>query len=76
MAWHAAPAGSHCLKGSWPTVAATALAPAVTGQSASGDYRIELVAADNPGWVSGGALALGEIDNIALVVGYSFTPRG
>ncbi len=51
------------------------LAGAVTGQSALGAYRIELTAADNPGWVTGGALDLDPIDNIALVVGYSFTPR-
>jgi hypothetical protein len=58
------------------TVAATDLAAAVTGQSALGDYRIEMTAADNPGWVTAGVLDLGDIDNIALVVGYSFTPRG
>ena len=58
------------------TVQATDLAAAVTGQSAIGGYRIELDAADNPGWVTNGALALDDIDNVALVVGYSFTPRG
>jgi hypothetical protein len=58
------------------TVQAKDLAAAVTGQSAIGAYRIELDAADNPGWVTQGALDLGDIDNVALVVGYSFTPRG
>ncbi|MCU1659768.1 MAG: hypothetical protein JWO57_4424, partial [Pseudonocardiales bacterium] len=58
------------------TVQATDLTAAVTGQSAIGGYRIELDASDNPGWVTNGALDLGDIDNIALVVGYSFTPRG
>jgi hypothetical protein len=32
-------------------------------------------AADNPSWVTNGALVLDDIDNIALVIGYSFTPR-
>jgi tetratricopeptide (TPR) repeat protein len=58
------------------TVQAADLAAGVTGSSAFGDYRIEMTAADNPGWVTNGALDLGDIDNIALVVGYSFTPRG
>ena len=56
-------------------VQTTALASGVTGQSAIGAYRIELDAADNAGWVTNGALVLDDIDNIALVVGYSFTPR-
>ena len=58
------------------TVAAADLATAVTGQSALGAYRIELDAADNASWVTDGSLVLDDIDNIALVVGYSFTPRG
>lgn len=56
-------------------VQAADLAAAMTGRSAIGDYRIELTAPDNPSWVTGGALHLDEIDNIALVLGYSFTPR-
>ena len=56
-------------------VPALALASVVTGQSTLGAYRIELNATDNPSWVVNGALALDGIDNIALVVGYSFTPR-
>ncbi len=56
-------------------VQTTALASAVTGQSAIGAYRVELDAADNAGWVTNGALVLDDIDNIALVIGYSFTPR-
>jgi hypothetical protein len=58
------------------SVQAADLAGAVTGQSALGDYRIELTAADNPSWVTDGSLVLDEIDNVALVLGYSFTPRG
>jgi len=57
-------------------VQTAALAGAVTGQSAIGSYQIELDAADNPGWVSNGVLALDAIDNVGLVIGYSFTPRG
>jgi len=56
-------------------VQAAALATAVTGQSAIGQYSLELDAADNPSWVSDGALALDPIDNIGLVLGYSYTPR-
>ena len=56
-------------------VQTTALAGAVTGQSATGAYRVEMDAADNPSWVTNGALVLDDIDNIALVIGYSFTPR-
>ncbi|WP_345801299.1 hypothetical protein AAIB33_17860 [Microbacterium sp. AZCO] len=57
------------------SVEATALRAAVTGQSALGDYRIEVAAADNPGRVHDGALDLDDIDNIALILSYSFTPR-
>ncbi|MBA3588459.1 hypothetical protein [Methylibium sp.] len=56
------------------TVAVDDLAGAAGG-TALGDYRIELQAADNPGWVTDGALALSAIDNIALVLSYTFTPR-
>ncbi|MGK7871157.1 hypothetical protein [Falsiroseomonas sp. E2-1-a20] len=56
------------------TVAVTDLTAAVGG-TALGDYRVELRAADNPSWVTGGKLDLSGIDNIALVLGYSFTPR-
>lgn len=48
---------------------------AAVGGSALGPYRIELAAGQNPAWVSDGALALDAIDNLALVLGYSFTPR-
>lgn len=48
---------------------------ALTGGTAIGDYRIELRAADNPGWVTDGTLSLSAIDNIALVLSYTFTPR-
>ena len=56
-------------------VQTAALAAAVTGQSAIGAYRIELDAADNAAWVTNGALVLDDITNVALVIGYSFTPR-
>jgi len=58
------------------TIQATDLGSIVSSQSAIGDYRIELHAEDNPSWVVDGKLVLDAIDNIALVVGYSFTPRG
>ncbi len=57
------------------SVDATALDAAVTGQSALGDYRIAVDPADNPGRVHDGALAVDDIDNIALILSYSFTPR-
>jgi hypothetical protein len=47
----------------------------IDGKPATGTYRIELAAADNPDWVTNGALDLDAVDNIALIVGYSFTPR-
>jgi len=47
----------------------------VSGAPAAGVYRIEVTAADNPDWVTNGALDLDAIDNIALILGYSFTPR-
>lgn len=56
------------------TVAAGDLA-ALAGASALGEYEIEVTAADNPTWVTNGRLDLDAIDNIALIVGYSFTPR-
>jgi len=48
---------------------------AVAGADALGAYRIELAAADNPDWVSDGKLALDAMDNVSLILGYSFTPR-
>lgn len=53
----------------------TALQAAVRGQSVYGAYRITVAAADNPGWVRDGQLVLDDIDNIALILSYSFTPR-
>lgn len=47
----------------------------VDGTAAAGPYTVALDAADNPSWVTGGALDLGAIDNIALILDYSFTPR-
>jgi hypothetical protein len=48
---------------------------AVAGGDAMGEYRIELDPADNPSWLVDGQLDVEAIQNIALVVGYSFTPR-
>lgn len=56
------------------TVDATALAAAVGGE-ARGDYRIAVPPAQNPTWFAAGQPALDEIDNIALVLDYTFTPR-
>ena len=56
-------------------IAASALAALANGGSAIGDYKIEMTAADNPGWVTNGALDLSAIDNIALILSYTFTPR-
>jgi len=56
------------------TVPAAALA-AAAGGSALGEYRLVLGASANPGWVSDGVLALDAIANVAVVLGYSFTPR-
>ena len=52
--------------GSDGTVAADDLA-AVVGENVLGDWKIELRAADNPSWVTDGALALDAIDNLSLV---------
>ena len=60
--------------GSDGTVAADDLA-AVAGENVLGDWKIELRAADNPSWVTDGVPALDAIDNLSLVLGYSFTPR-
>ena len=57
------------------TVQAADVAAAVAGQPAIGAYRIALSGTENPSWVTNGALDLGAIDNIALVVGYTYTPR-
>ena len=43
---------------------------AAIGASVLGAWTVQATADDNPG------LVLDAIDNIALVVGYSFTPRG
>jgi len=48
---------------------------ALLGGSALGDYSLAMTAADNPGLVSGGNLQLSPIVNIALVMGYTFTPK-
>lgn len=55
-------------------VESSALA-AVIGASALGDYRIALTAEANPSWVVDGRLDLDAIDNVALILGYAYTPR-
>jgi hypothetical protein len=47
----------------------------LTGGTALGDYQIGVDAADNPGWVHDGKLDLSRIENLALIIGYSYTPR-
>ena len=56
------------------SVAASPWAPLATG-TALGAYSIAVTAADNPALVAGGKLSLAGIANIALVLGYSYTPR-
>lgn len=48
----------------------------VDGTAAAGQYTITIDPADNPSWITGGALDLNAVDNIALILDYSFTPRG
>jgi len=48
---------------------------ALVGGTAIGDYVLTLSAANNPALVKNGVLDLSAIVNIALVIGYSFTPR-
>jgi hypothetical protein len=45
------------------------------GASALGAWSVQVLEADNPGLVIDGSTDLDVIDNIALVLGYSFTPR-
>lgn len=56
------------------SAAGSAWAPLATG-SALGEYAIEIRAADNPDWVTDGALNVAAIANVALVIGYRYTPR-
>jgi hypothetical protein len=48
---------------------------AAAGADALGAWQIVVDADDNPDWVTDGELDLEPVQNIALVVGYSFTPR-
>ncbi|WP_456844068.1 Tc toxin subunit A-related protein [Cellulomonas sp. P5_C6] len=48
---------------------------AAIGSSALGPWSVQVTAADNPALVVDGELDLDAVDNIALVLGYSFTPR-
>jgi tetratricopeptide (TPR) repeat protein len=57
------------------TSAASAWLPLGSG-TALGTYTITMTAADNPSMVTGGKFSLAGIGNIALVLGYSYTPRG
>lgn len=56
------------------TVAPADLAPAANG-SAFGAYSIGVTAADNPGWVRDGKLALDALANLSLLLSYTYTPR-
>jgi hypothetical protein len=47
----------------------------LAGGTALGDYALTMTAPDNPTLVKSGALDLSPIVNIALIIGYSFTPR-
>ncbi|MGP0028117.1 MAG: hypothetical protein ACLPKE_32900 [Streptosporangiaceae bacterium] len=47
----------------------------VTGGSALGNWVISLSAASNPGLAPGGVLNLSALQNLVLVLDYSFTPR-
>lgn len=44
--------------------------------SALGDYTLTMTAQDNPGLLKAGHLDLSPIVNMALILGYSFTPKG
>lgn len=48
---------------------------ALVGGTAIGDYALTMNAADNPGLVKNGKLDLSPIANVALVLGYSFSPK-
>jgi hypothetical protein len=48
---------------------------ALAGGRANGEYELAMTAADNPQLVRDGRLVLTPIINIALVLGYSFTPK-
>lgn len=64
-------------------VDADALADALTaagqddafGASVLGDWTVQVRAEDNPTWVVDGALDVEAIDNVGLILGYSFTPK-
>jgi Tc toxin complex TcA C-terminal TcB-binding domain len=48
---------------------------ALVGGPANGEYKLAMTAADNPQLVRDGRLTLTPIINIALVLGYAFTPK-
>jgi len=56
------------------SVASSPWSPLASG-TALGAYTIAVTAADNPSLVQSGNLSLAGIANIALVLGYSYTPR-
>jgi len=62
-------------KGTISSDGANAYAALATG-SALGRYVVSVTAADNPTLTKNGALALAPIANLAVVMEYSFTPRG
>ncbi len=47
----------------------------LAGGTALGEYVFKLTGADNPALVADGRLNLSAIKNVALILGYSFTPR-
>jgi hypothetical protein len=60
--------------GQFSSAAGNAWAPLGAG-TALGKYTLTMTAADNPSLVKGGALNLTPVANIALLIGYTFTPR-
>jgi Tc toxin complex TcA C-terminal TcB-binding domain len=60
--------------GQFSSATGNAWAPLAAG-TALGDYALVMTAADNPALVKNGALVLAPVTNIALLIGYSFTPR-
>jgi hypothetical protein len=60
--------------GTFSSTAVNGWAPLAAG-TALGDYKLTMTAADNPGLVQGGDLALSPVINVAIVLGYIFTPR-
>jgi hypothetical protein len=60
--------------GQFSSAAANVWAPLAAG-TALGAYKLTMTAADNPALVKGGNLTLSPVINVALILGYTFTPR-